>query len=359
MILSDLNRTSVTVVSDEFIEHHMPRANGEFVKIYLYLLHRMKAGCADIDIASVADVFSCTENDILRALRYWEAEGVLKLSAQEPPEAGPEPEAGRTAGSGSSRAAAGTSAPAGSEDNTAGSDSISNTRLRQLKSENEDVQRLLYVTEKYLGHPLTTADMRRIVYLYDGLHFSADMVEYLVEYCISRGNTNVRYIEAVGRDWHKDGILTPEAAKERTKTWNRSYFAILSDFGIRNRNPIPAETEYMDRWLKEYSFSPEIIREACSRTIQKTGNAQFSYADSILKNWYDNNIRTMEDIKAADAQHYQEQQKARTASGGKASGSGKNAGKKAAGQFNEFHQREYDYESLQKDLLNKQLGKSD
>ena len=36
--------TSVTCVSDLFIENYMPGANGDYVKIYLYLLYCVKLG---------------------------------------------------------------------------------------------------------------------------------------------------------------------------------------------------------------------------------------------------------------------------------------------------------------------------
>ena len=53
--------SGVTVVSNVFLDYYMPRANGEFVKIYLYLLRLLGAGQGELTLAEVADVFSCTE----------------------------------------------------------------------------------------------------------------------------------------------------------------------------------------------------------------------------------------------------------------------------------------------------------
>ena len=63
--------SGVTVVSNVFLDYYMPRANGEFVKIYLYLLRLLGAGQGELTLAEVADVFSCKGTVILRALRYW------------------------------------------------------------------------------------------------------------------------------------------------------------------------------------------------------------------------------------------------------------------------------------------------
>ena len=66
----------VTVVSNEFIDNYMARANGEYVKVYLYILRN--GGRAD-SVADIADALNHTEADVRRALVYWEQEGVLEL----------------------------------------------------------------------------------------------------------------------------------------------------------------------------------------------------------------------------------------------------------------------------------------
>ena len=55
---------SVTAVPDLFLEQYMPAANGEFVKVYLYLLKLVKDHQQDSTLSSMADFFSCTENDL-------------------------------------------------------------------------------------------------------------------------------------------------------------------------------------------------------------------------------------------------------------------------------------------------------
>ena len=74
--------SGVTIISNIFIDYYMPHSNGEFVKIYLYLLRCLKGGQSHLDLASVADVFNCTETDILRTLRYWESQKLVVLSGK-------------------------------------------------------------------------------------------------------------------------------------------------------------------------------------------------------------------------------------------------------------------------------------
>ena len=66
------NRADNTAVSNYFIDTLMPQANGEFVKIYLYLLRCVSAGHISLSVSEMADLFNQTEADILRGLRYWD-----------------------------------------------------------------------------------------------------------------------------------------------------------------------------------------------------------------------------------------------------------------------------------------------
>ena len=69
-----------TLLSHIFIDTYMPRANGEFVKVYLYLLRFLSEPECAFGLSDIADAFDCPESDILRALRYWEKAGLLALS---------------------------------------------------------------------------------------------------------------------------------------------------------------------------------------------------------------------------------------------------------------------------------------
>ena len=70
---------SYTKLPDLFIEQHMPHANGEFVKIYIYLLRLVHQKTEQFSLAETADVFACTERDITRAIRFWESRGLIEV----------------------------------------------------------------------------------------------------------------------------------------------------------------------------------------------------------------------------------------------------------------------------------------
>ena len=70
---------SSTCIPNIFIDKYMTNANGEFVKIYLYLVRCMDQSRQSCSISELADVFEHTEKDILRALAYWEKMHLLHL----------------------------------------------------------------------------------------------------------------------------------------------------------------------------------------------------------------------------------------------------------------------------------------
>ena len=56
-----------TSISNIFLDEYMPGANGEYVKVYLYLLRSLGDSTRELSVIGLADVLDCTESDILRA----------------------------------------------------------------------------------------------------------------------------------------------------------------------------------------------------------------------------------------------------------------------------------------------------
>ena len=72
-------RMEATLVANEFVDRYMAAANGEYVKVYLYLLRHQQE---TVDISRIADALDHTESDVRRALAYWEKLGVLRTEKE-------------------------------------------------------------------------------------------------------------------------------------------------------------------------------------------------------------------------------------------------------------------------------------
>ena len=370
--LKNSSETEVTVLSNRFIDNFMPRANGEFVKVYIYLLRVVSAAPSSFNLEDMADRLLCTDRDISRALKYWEAEKLISLTYTadqqlsgitllEPGDAGQlessvSSEGAFSGGTASAFASAvGTDSVSVASGSAASAQTNANTtsrltpdRIKELK-QNEEISQLLYITEQYLCKTLTPTEIQKILYFYDELKMSADLIEYLVEYCVSRGRKSIRYIDTVALAWFRDGVTTVEMAREASSRFSRDYYTILKAMGISGRNPVENEISYIDTWRKTYGFDLELIQEACSRTVLTTGQPSFQYADKILSGWKKKNVHTLEDIRLLDAEHKKHQLE-------KSVSHRKQPAKQPQtnNRFNNFHQRDYDFAEYEKRLLNNQ-----
>lgn len=355
LTLKNKYQTNATLLPNDFIDNYMIDANGEFVKVYLFLLRHLDDPCSSLTLTTIADCLNNTENDILRAFRYWEKTGLLRLERDADGkivcielERGSVLASADSAGSSSVSseqpvpavlpgAAAQTEASARPDISAARTGNA--VPLDAFRAQKE-IKSLLFITEQYLGKTLTHSDMETITYFYETLHMSADLIEYLIESCVENGHKSMHYIRKVAFSWAEAGIETVSQAKEESALYSRNCYTVMNAFGIKNRGPASSELSYIKKWAEEYGFSSDIIEEACSRTIAATHQPSFEYADSILTKWYQKKIRSINDIAALD-EAYLKERSSRTSS----------KQRSVSRNLNNFERRSYDMESLEEQLL--------
>ena len=348
LTLKNKFQTNATLLPNDFIDNYMIDANGEFVKVYLFLLRHLDDPCSSLTLTTIADCLNNTEADILRAFRYWERKGLLRterdtdgkitaLELQKMSLSGGDTSSAAKPSSVSPAAPA----PAAASAPLAASAAAKAVPIDSFRAQKE-IKSLLFIAEQYLGKTLTHTEMETITYFYDTLHMSADLIEYLIESCVENGHKSMHYIRKVAFSWAEDGIETVSQAKEQSALYNKNCYTVLNAFGIKNRGPAASELTYIRKWAEEYAFSPDIIAEACRRTISATHQPSFEYADSILTKWHEKNIRHLKDITALDDEYQKERTAGRTASRSRTS----------TRNLNNFERRSYDMESLEEQLLN-------
>lgn len=336
------NNATATCVPNAFIDELMIGANGEYVKIYLYLLRCMNSS-EGFSISQIADKFDHTEKDIKRALKYWEKMHVLQLEYDQNDQL-----TGICLLDSSSHTAA-KPALIPSVDNTPvpvpenTRPTYSKDQIRAFQQD-ESTSDLIFIIERYMGAPLSRNDYDTVLYWYNELHFSTDLIEYLVECCVDKGHKNIHYMDRVALNWASAGIRTVEQAKNADNIHSQVYYGVMKAFGISGRKLVDFETNFISKWTKTYGFSLDIITEACKRTIQATNQPSFSYADSILDKWYKCNVHHLEDIALLDQDFKKNKAAAKSITVTK-SGMNNN-------RFNNFSQRSYNFDQLEKQLLN-------
>ena len=335
------NYADSTVVSNLFIDEYMKDANDAQLKVYFYLLRMLNADQA-ISVSGIADKFNHTEKDVIRALKYWEKQQILDLDFDEnkalvgihlrdlSAQATPAPQHNVLLTSGPAQAQNATqettpvyTKPAYSLD-----------QLREFK-EREETSQLLFIAEAYIGKPLTPSEIKTILFFTDVLHFSDDLIDYLLQYCVERGKKDFKYIEKVAVNWAEEGITTPKQAQKFSTRYDKSVYSIMNSLG-RSTAPTAKELEFIKRWTREYGFSTDIILEACERSSLATDRHRFEYAEGILSSWKDAGIHHKTDIQQADAT-FQKKKATKPAA--------------SSNRFTQFAQNSYDFAALEKEIL--------
>ena len=250
---------NMTAVSNYFIDYYMPQAGGEYVKLYLCLL-RHAADYGSIPLESIAELFDYTERDIYRGLQYWADQGLIDLAFDQDgsisdlvflevrkPESVQQAAASVSSGvlpaSVKAPVSKNTTKKVASEPNDSTEAKvlspklkISRDRMAVLQGE-QDIKQLLLIAESYLGHSLSPTEMSSILYYYDSLHFNFELIEYLIEYCISRGTKSFHYIDKVALAWAEEGITNAGQAKERQSQYSQKYYSVLNAVSYTHLEP--------------------------------------------------------------------------------------------------------------------------
>ena len=352
-----------TVIANCFIDNYLAAANDAQIKVYLYLSRMMNAN-RPTSITDIADKFNHTEKDVCRSLKYWEQNGLLSLEYDNAgticgirliaPKFSKSRYANRNVTSDSSFTPFVTLVPGGlsekqtCEENVNTNDSnpvfekpsYSLDDLKIFKNR-EDTAQILFIAEQYLKKTLSANDIRSILFITDYLHFSDDLIDYLLQYCVQRGKKDFRYIEKVAINWAEEKVSTPKEAQNYSGKYDKSVYTIMNALGKSNSSPTPKEVDFIKRWNNELGFTQDVILEACERTVLATDNHRFEYADKILESWKKAGVHHKKDIIEVD-NHYK-----------KAKTNNNNTQKITNTMFHQFKQNDYDFNAIEEKLLSR------
>jgi len=312
-----------TPVSNVFIESYMPKARGEFVKVYLLGLKYCISGEPGVNSQIMASSLRLLETDVLNAWSYWNEAGVIKmvsmdnmgnysiqfLDLSEPQEIKPQ----------------------------------DINLLQELN--NNSTKDMLQDIEKLLFRPLSPTEMEMYIAWQKELDFSPEIILLLIQYCASRGKNDSRYIEKTALTWFDAKIKNIEDAQSFIKKHEDKWIKIrkvLNYLGIRDAEIMKPQEELIGKWINSYNFSLDVIFKACNICFERINKADFKYIDGILTSWSRDGIKTVEDVDKKDYKKgYYKNNNYKANSNSKSS----------VGNFNNFEHRDYDFDDLEKKLL--------
>ncbi len=251
----------VTVIENTFINHYLPNASGDYVKVYLYTLkyagHGKNFTMSDSQIASS---LCLTEQDVKNAWKYWEDESVITIS---------ENHDGRII----------------RFENLA---SILFGGKKVLPAEEERVspanENMLLDIESKISRMLAHNEKEKILSWVEDYDISPQSVVLLVEDCLKRDKRSIQYWDAIARALYDEGITTYDQAWDffagRDERW-KQHNDIMNYLGLHRPASEP-EKKLMNKWLDEYKLDMQTIKKAADDTIG-ANKPSLKYLSAIIE----------------------------------------------------------------------------
>lgn len=186
--------------------------------------------------------------------------------------------------------------------------------LSELLEAREETATYLRECQNIWGKMFNTHEHNIILGLVDYLGLDWDYVlallSYAAKYYRERENKgkSLQYVENMAFAFHKEGIVTAEALQSRFKemeAMSSMEYKLRQLFGMGDGALTAAQKKHFSTWVYDYRYGMEIITYAYNRAVDSIGNAKLSrimnYMNKTLGAWNDEDLRTLEQIEAADA----------------------------------------------------------
>lgn len=254
---------SETKLPDVFFTEYMSQANGDYIKVYLYIVFLSKYN-KEVKINDVSKTLNIPFKTIQEAIAYWEEQevlikknnGYIVVDLQE------------------------------KELNKLYSPRLTSTPENALSINNTCFQGMM-----------SPSWYNDIDLWFNKYGFDEPVMIALFRYCLERSALHRNYIQAVAEGWHKNNIKTYTdlenyyAKQEKLSLIKKQ---ISKKLGL-SRPLTQYESAYIEKWVVDYSYTMDIIEIALKKTTSKS-NFNFDYLDKLISNWHEHNLLTTTDV---------------------------------------------------------------
>ncbi len=244
-----------TTLSNRFVLEYLPNtSNADYIKVYLYGLMYAQMGNPELSSKQIADALGFTEEEVIKAFRFWERRKLVVRLQDKPLRYEYVP--------------------------CALSAQYSNQEISNLYQELNDVLYSLF-GEKRLLHGSEISLVQEWI---EDLDIPLEVVMIFLQYMINLKGYHFTFHSANKeivkmKESGASGIEEVEAYLSTEQEYTLGAKGVLNRF--RNyRNPTQDEIALYRKWRKEKNLTHDDIMEACKETTK--GNASFAYLDGII-----------------------------------------------------------------------------
>ena len=268
---------SNTTIPDIFFTQYLPEANGDFLKVYLYILFLSKYD-KDIKINDLCKKLGLSLKVIQDAMKYWEDQGVitkkntgfvfnnlqeLELHNLYKPKA-----------------------------------ALSAEQIQKSAESQKRAKTIEYINNKFFSGLMPTTWYPDIELWFKKYSFDDEVMIALFEYCFDKSALHRNYMQAVADAWSKNNIKTfndLDQYYEKQEKLNKVANNIVKKLGF-GRQLSQYEYAYVEKWIIDFGYSFDIIEIALKKTTSKV-NPSFDYIDKLLTDWHDRGFKTPDQVQ--------------------------------------------------------------
>lgn len=268
---------SSTNIPDIFFTGYLPEANGDFIKVYLYILFLSKYD-KDIKINDLCKKLGLSLKVIQDAMKYWEDQGVIVKKNT------------------------------GYSFNNLQEIELNNLYKPRVSLSAEQVQKsaesqkraktMESINNQYFSGLMPTTWYPDIEMWFKKYGFDDEVMMALFNYCFNKSALHKNYIQTVADAWAKNSIKTYsdlDLYYEKQEAVNKIANMIIKKLTL-GRQLSQYEYAYVEKWVIDFKYTFDIIEIALKRTTSKV-NPSFDYIDKLLTDWHDRGFTTPEQIQ--------------------------------------------------------------
>ena len=267
---------SNTNIPDIFFTEYLSQTNGDYIKIYLFILFLSKYN-KDIKINDISKKLSLSFNIIQDGLKYWEDLGLITKknngyiinSIQEvelhklyKPKV-----------------------------------SLSSSDIEKNSQSQSRAKAIENINTSFFQGMMSPSWYSDIDLWFKKYSFDEQVMIALFRYCFEKSALHRNYIQVVADAWFKNNIKNFNDLDDyfqKQEKLNKMKKQISKKLGI-SRPLTQYEDAYIEKWIVDFGYDLNVIEIALKRTTSKA-NPTFDYIDKLICDWKDRGLKTADDV---------------------------------------------------------------
>ena len=261
-----------------FFAEHLPQINGDYLKIYLYIIFLSKYN-KDIKLNDMSKKLSLPLKTINDGLKFLEdnnlimkkTTGYIVVDLQEM-----------------------TLNNLYKPNLTPSKDSIEQTAKNKSRAKAID-----HINNMYFQGIMGPSWYNDIDLWFKKYNFDEQVMIALFDYCYNRSALHKNYVQTVAEAWGANNIHTwndLDNYDQKQEKLNKMKKTIAKKLGKYN-GLTQYEEAYIENWVMDFGYDMDVIELALRRTTFKQ-NPTFEYINNIITDWHERNLKTPSEVEA-------------------------------------------------------------